>query len=159
MNKQTLPPGEMSRHLRLMRGTTVVFMLAVPVAVAVILLLPRREASVSPLAVTLVAAAAALWVGFTANRDAQARLDKIKRAFAVHGDERRLLSDLRLVNLAVLARLEVMVTAAVVAAVWGRGSAAAWGILALAGMMMALTWPTEDKSHSLLERARERRGR
>jgi hypothetical protein len=149
----------MSRHLRLMRWTTVVFFLSIPAAVVAVLALPRREALASPLAVTLVAAAAALWVGFTANRDAQTRLDRIKRAFAVHGDERRLLSDLRMVNLAVLARLEVMVAAAVIAAVFGKGTAPAWGILALAAMMMVLSWPTEDKSHTLLERAREQRGR
>ena len=159
MNQTQLQLGEMSRHLRLMRTTTVSFLLTVPVAVAAIVRLPRREPMAPPMAITLVAVAAALWVGFTANRDAQLRLDRIKRAFAVHGDVRRLLADLRLVNLAVLARLELMVAAAVVAAVWGSSAAVAWGVLALATMMMILSWPTEDKTYTLLERAREQRGR
>jgi hypothetical protein len=149
----------MDRHLRVMRMTTVAALSAVPLAASAVVLLPRREGAASPLAVTMVALAAALWLGFTANRDAQTRLDRIKRAFAAHGDPDRLLADLRLVNLAILARLEVMVAAAVVAAVWGVGSGAAWGILALAAIMMALSWPTEDKSHILLQRARELRGR
>jgi hypothetical protein len=102
--------------------------------------------------------AAALWLGFTAHRDAQNRIDRIKRAFAVHGEEDRLLANLRMVNLAVLVRLEVMVAAGIVAAVWGSGSAAAWGILVLAAAMILLSWPTADKTHTLLERAREQRG-
>ena len=134
------------------------FLSSVPVAAAAMLLIPKMEASAPPMAVSLIAAAAALWVGFTANRDAQTRIDRIKRAFAAKGDERRLLRDHRLVNLAVLARLEVMVAAAVVAGLWGASAAAAWGILALAAMMMGLSWPTGEKTHTLLARAREQRG-
>jgi len=159
MNSTPLQPGEMDRHLRLMRLTTIGFILTAPVAAAAFVLIPARESMASPVAVSLIAGAAALWVGFTANRDAQARIDRVKRAFAVHGDERRLLANHRWVNLMVLARLEVMVVAAVVAAVWGTGSAAAWGILALAAIMMALTWPTAEKTHTLIQRAREQRGR
>lgn len=159
MSASVLEPGAMDRHLRSMRLTTIVFLATTPVAAIAVVLIPHRQSMASPVAVSLVAAAAALWVGFTANRDAQARIDRVKRAFAVHGDENRLLADHRLVNLMVLTRLEVMVLAAVVAAVWGTGSAAAWGILALAATMMALTWPTADKSHVLLDRAREQRGR
>jgi hypothetical protein len=149
----------MDRHLRLMRLTTTLFLAAIPVAVALVLLVDRRESLVAPFAVSLVAAAAALWVGFTANRDAQARIDRIKRAFAVHGDATRLLRDHRLVNLVVLVRLAVMVVAAVVAGIWGSIGAVPWGLLALAAIMMALSWPTADKSHTLLLRAREQRGR
>jgi hypothetical protein len=46
----------------------------------------------------------------------------------------------------------------VVAAVWGGSPAVAWGVLALAALMMALAWPTADKTHTLLARAREQRG-
>ena len=159
MSSTALQPGEIDRHLRIMRLTNLGVLLTTLCAVVVMLVLPTRESVASPLAVTLIVAAAALWLGFTANRDAQTRLDRVKRAFAVHGDLRRLLRDLRLVNLAVLARLEVMVAAAVVAALWGVSSAAAWGILVLAAMMMALAWPTADKTHMLIERAREQRGR
>lgn len=159
MSSTTLGPGEMDRHLHIMRLATIAFVLTVPVAVVAVLVLPRREGLTSAWAMTIVALVAALWIGFTANRDAQARLDRIKRAFAVHGDESRLLSDLRRVNLAVLIRLEAMVLAAIVAAVWGRSATVSWGMLALAAMMMALSWPTADKSLALLERARELRGR
>ena len=159
MSSTSLQPGEIDRHLRIMRLTNVGFLLTVPVAVAAFVLVPARESMVSPMAVTLTAAAAALWIGFTANRDAQARLDRIKRAFAAKGDEQRLLRDHRMVNLAVLARLEVMVVASVVAEIWGGSSAAAWGVLALAAMMMGLSWPTADKTHMLIQRAREQRGR
>lgn len=159
MNSMSLPPGEIDRHLRLMRLGTVGFIATVPIAAAVALLVPERGSLASPLAVSFAAAGAALWVGFTANRDAQTRLDRIKRAFAATGDEEKLLRDHRWVNLAVLARLEVMVIAAVVAIIWGASSAAGWGVLALAAMMMGLSWPTGDKTHILIQRAREQRGR
>ena len=159
MTVNTLAPGEVDRHLRFMRATTLTFLATVPVAVVAMLVLDKRQAIAAPVAVTLVAAAAALWVGFTANRDAQGRIDRIKRRFAAKGDEGRLLRDHRMVNLAVLARLEVMVIAAVVAEVWGASSAAAWGVLALAAIMIGLSWPTAEKTHTLLERARDQRGR
>jgi uncharacterized membrane protein YkgB len=159
MNPQKLRPGDLDRHIRLMRWTTVGFLLTVPAAVVVMVLRPTLDGVAAPLVVTLVAALAALWIGFSANRDAQARIDRIKRAYAATGDERRLLRDHRLVNLTVLVRLEVMVAAAVIASIWGASAAAAWGVLALAAMMMALSWPTEEKTHTLLERAREQRGR
>jgi len=159
MNGTSLQPGEIDGHLKSMRLTTVGFLLTIPVAAALCIGVTARESMVSPMAVSLTAGAAALWVGFTANRDAQARLDRIKRAFAAKGDEQQLLRDHRMVNLAVLARLEVMVIAAVVASIWGGSSAVAWGILALAGMMMFLSWPTADKTDMLIQRAREQRGR
>jgi hypothetical protein len=159
MSSKPLPPGVMDRHLRMMRSMTVAFLLTVVVAVAVLVLVPPGESSVAPTAVTLAAAAAGLWVGFTANRDAQGRIDRIKRAYAAKGDESRLLRGHRLVNLAILVRLEVMVIAAVCAGVWGVSAAAAWGVLALAAIMMGLSWPTAEKSATLLQRAREQRGR
>ena len=159
MSSTTLPPGELDHHLHLMRITTVCFLLTVPCAAVAMLLIPARDGSSSPWAVAAVAGVAALWVGFTANRDAQARLDRIKLRYAVKGDASRLLRDHRLVNLAVAARLELMVVAAVVADVWGHSPAVAWGILVLAGLMMGLSWPTADKTLTLLQRAREQRGR
>lgn len=159
MSSNPLVPGEMDRHLRIMRLTTVAFLLTVVVAVAVLLLVGSRESSVAPMAVTLATAAAALWVGFSANRDAQGRIDRIKRAYAAKGDESRLLRDHRLVNLAILVRLGVMVIASVVAGIWGASTTAAWGVLALAAIMMGLSWPTAEKSTTLLQRAREQRGR
>ena len=159
MNSTSLQPGEIDRHLRTMRLTTMGFVATVPVAVAVMLLSSGREGVAPQMVVSLVAAVAALWIGFTANRDAQGRLDRVKREFAAKGDFHILLRGLRSVNLAVLARLEVMVVAAVVASIWGGSSAAAWGVLTLAAIMMGLSWPTADKTHMLVQRAREQRGR
>jgi len=159
MNPTSLQPGEIDRHLRSMRLTTVGFLFTVVVAAVLCIGVAKRESVVSPMAVSLTAGAAALWIGFTANRDAQARLDRTKRAFAATGDEQRLLRDHRLVNLAVLVRLELMVIAALVASIWGGSPAVAWGVLGLAGMMMFLSWPTADKTDMLIKRAREQRGR
>ena len=159
MNATTLNPGEIDSHLRLMRIMTVAALVSIAVAIGVVVFVSPRAGVASPLAVTLACAGAALWIGFTANRDAQVRLDRVKRAFAADGDLQHLLRGHRMVHLTVLARLEVMVVAAVVAGVWGRGSAAVWGILALAAMMMVLTWPTADKTDMLIQRAREQRGR
>jgi hypothetical protein len=159
MNSTSLQPGEIDRHLRSMRLTTAGFLFTVVLAAVLCIGVAKRESMVSPMAVSLTAGAAALWVGFTANRDAQARLDRTKRAFAATGDEQRLLRDHRVVNLAVLVRLEVMVIAAVVASIWGGSAAVAWGVLGLAGMMMFLSWPTADKTDMLIKRAREQRGR
>jgi amino acid permease len=159
MNPNLLQPGDLDRHLRTMRRTTIAFLFTVPVAIVAMVAIPAQESGASPLVVTLVVASAALWIGFTANRDAQSRIDRIKRVFAAKGDEQELLRDHRLVNLAVLGRLEVMVIAAIFASIWGGSSAAAWGVLALAAIMMGLSWPTAEKSHALLERAREQRGR
>ena len=47
----------------------------------------QGTANVSPGTLTLVAIAASLWIGFSANRDAAARRERSKRAGAVHGDE------------------------------------------------------------------------
>jgi len=113
---------EISRHLQQMRVTTGLFLATVPAAIAVAFLAPYRGSSVaSPLTVTLTAAAASLWIGFAANRDAGNRLEKIRRAFAVHGDESRLLRDHWLVYLAVLVRLEMMVVCGLIVVGPGAG--------------------------------------
>jgi hypothetical protein len=131
------------------------FMATVPSAIALALVLPRRHSAVaSPLAVTVVAAVAILWVGFSANRDAAARLERIRRAFAVHGDEKRLLRDHWLVFLVVLVRLEVMVIGGLVVALWGGGVVLGVLLILLGGVMITLTWPTARKTQLLLGRAR-----
>ncbi len=86
-----------------------------------------------------VAAAASLWIGFAANRDAGNRLEKIRRAFAVHGDESRLLRDHWLVYLAVLVRLEMMVVCGLIVSLWGLGP----GI----GDLVAGPWRADDGAH------------
>jgi hypothetical protein len=138
-----------------MRVTTGIFLATVPVAIVVAFLTRYRGSSVaSPLTVTLVAAAASLWIGFAANRDAGNRLEKIRRAFAVHGDESRLLRDHWLVYLAVLVRLEMMVVCGLIVSLWGLGPGIGIWLLVLGALMMALTWPTVRKTQLLLGGAR-----
>ena len=135
-----------------------VFLATVPAAVIVAVVSEhRRSAIASPLTMTLVAVAASLWIGFSANGDARARLERTKRAFAVHGDERRLLREHWWVYVMVLLRLEVMVLCGVVIALWGLGTGTAVWLLLVAAAMIVLTWPTLDKTRLLLERARELR--
>jgi hypothetical protein len=81
-------------------------------------------------------------------------LAKIRRAFAVHGDEGRLLRDHWLVYVVVLLRLEMMVVAGLVVALWGSGPMIGVWLLVLGGLMVGLTWPTTRKTQLLLGRAR-----
>jgi hypothetical protein len=158
MTEDHLGWAEIRRHLRQMRVTTGLFLATVPAAIAVAFLAPYRGSSVaSPLTVTLTAAAASLWIGFAANRDAGTRLEKIRRAFAVHGDESRLLRDHWLVYLAVLVRLEMMVVCGLIVSLWGLGPGIGIWLLILGALMMALTWPTARKTQLLLGRARASR--
>ena len=146
---------KLQAHLRRMR-VTVVVALAVAVGVAIAaFVLPYQGSSVaSPLTVTLVAAAGSLWIGFSANRDAATRMEKIRRAFAVHGDEGRLLRDHWLVYAVILIRLEMMALGGLVVALWGLGPIFGLWLLILGALMVVLTWPTARKSQLLLGRAR-----
>ena len=68
-------------HLLRMRVIAVLALVMVGAAVVAAIVLPYRGSAVaSPLTVTLVAVAASLWIGFSANRDAENRLEKIRRA-------------------------------------------------------------------------------
>jgi hypothetical protein len=124
------------------------------VAIAAFVLPFRGSAVASPRTVSLVALAASLWIGFSANRDATVRLERIRRAFAVHGDEGRLLRDHWLVYMVVLIRLSMMVVAGLVVALWGSGPTFGIWLLILGGLMIVLTWPTTRKTQLLLGRAR-----
>jgi len=142
-------------HLLRMRITAVAALAVVIVAaIAAFVLQYRGSAVASPRTVTLVALAASLWIGFSANRDATGRLERIRRAFAVHGDEGRLLRDHWLVYLVVLVRLGMMVVAGLVVALWGSGPTFGIWLLILGGLMIVLTWPTTRKTQLLLGRAR-----
>jgi hypothetical protein len=138
-----------------MRVTGVLaLVVTVVVAVAAFVLSYRGSMVASPATVTLVAAVASLWIGFSANRDAGRRLAKIRRAFAVHGEEQRLLRDHWLVYVVVLIRLEVMAVGGFVVALWGSGPRIGVWLLILCGLMIVLTWPTTRKAQLLLGRAR-----
>ena len=146
---------DLQAHLLRMRVTAVAALVVVAGAVIASIALPYRGSVVaSPLTVTVVAAAAGLWIGFSANRDAASRLVKIRRSFAVHRNEGRLLREHWLVYAVILVRLGVMVLAGLVAALWGLGPPYGIWLQILGGLMVALTWPTARKSQLLLGRAR-----
>jgi hypothetical protein len=146
---------DLRAHLLRMRLTTVVALsLAAGVGIASFALPYRGSSVASPLTVTLVAIAGSLWFGFSANRDAAARMEKIRRAFAVHGDEGRLLRDHWLVYTVILVRLEMMALGGLVVALWGLGPAFGIWLIVLSGLMVLLTWPTRRKTQLLLGRAR-----
>ena len=147
------------RHLRQMRITWGLFVATVPIAIAVGFAAPRLATGLaSPSTVTLIVLATSLWVGFTAERDSRARLDRIKRAFAVHGDVRRLLGDHLAVFVVVMLRLEIIVLGGAVISIWGSGTRFGVWIVLLGGLMMALAWPTVRKTQILILRARELQG-
>lgn len=149
-----------AHHLSRMRLEWAFFMLTVPAAITACFVLARSTSdSLSPLTVTLLALAMSLWIALTAERDARARLDRAKRAFAVHGEITRLLRDYRSVYLIVMLRLELVVLCAVVTAVWGSGSVTGTWIALLGGVLIGLAWPSGRKTTLLIERARELRGR
>ena len=146
----------LARHLRRMRIGWSVFVLTAPVAAVAGFLAPHLTTEVgSPLVVTGLVLAMCLWVAFTSERAARVRLERAKRAFAVHGDATRLLRELRLVLLVVLLRLELFVLGGLVAAVWGAGPRVGLCIVLAGSVLMALAWPTERKSQILLRSARE----
>lgn len=155
MSDERRADDAIDRHLRRMRLTAVAFLATVPLAAIAGFLVDWRGSSVaSPAVVTVVAAAASLWIGFSANRDAGARLERIRRAFAVHGDERRLLRDHWLVYAVVALRLEMMLLAGFLVSRWGLGPQIGVLLVAVGGLMLALTWPTRRKIQLLLGRAR-----
>lgn len=159
MTVEKLTPETLERHLRRMRFTAGAFLATIPAAMAFSFLMPHRgTATVSPTTITLVAVAASLWVGFTANRDGGNRLERIKRAGAAHGDDARLLRDHWLVYVVILLRLEMLVVGGVVVALWGLGPAIGVWLMLLGGLMIVLTWPTARKTQLLLGRVRALRG-
>lgn len=142
------------RALTRMRVAAGSFLASLPILLLLAWRLPRLTGSLSRATVTLVLAAAGLWLAFSSERDARSRLDRIKRAFAVHGDESRLLADFLRVYLVVLARLELIALGGLAVAVWGSGLVAAVWFMLITAVLMALTWPTVSKARLLIDRAR-----
>ncbi len=146
------------RELRLLRAAAVLaLVVVVAAAVAGFVLPPRRSALAAPAVVALVAVAVCLWLGATATGDAGRRLDRVKRAYAVEGDRSRLLRRFLVAYLLVLARLEGMAAAGVVAALWGGSPPLGLMCQGLAAVMIALAWPTRAKLELLVARADELR--
>jgi hypothetical protein len=149
---------DVAQHLARMRRTWWLFLGTVPAAIGVAFVLPRLQSeAASPFTVTLLALVGTLWIALTAERDARARLDRAKRAFAAHGDTNRLLRDHWLVFLIVLVRLEIVVLCCVLISVWGVGRGVGVCFAVLGGLLMLLSRPTEAKARLLIERAEELR--
>ncbi|PWB73645.1 MAG: hypothetical protein C3F15_09130 [Holophagae bacterium] len=148
--------GLLARHLRRMRVSWAVFIVTAPLVAVGGFLMPHLTTDVgSPLIVTGLVLAMSFWVAVTADREARLRLDRVKRAFAVHAEVSRLLRDHWIVLLMVLLRLELIVLGGLVVAAWGVGPwIGLWFVLA-GVLLMARAWPTENKSQALIERARE----
>ena len=139
------------RRMRIVNGS--VFVILASTAVIAFFLPRLHNGILGPEGNTLFAAAAALWVGFTANRDARARLERIKRAYAVHADLRRLMRDYLLVYLIVQFRLFVVAVCGLAVAVWGAGPGLAVAFVGLACLLNLMAWPTAHKARLLVDRA------
>ncbi|MCD4750284.1 MAG: hypothetical protein K8R59_13010 [Thermoanaerobaculales bacterium] len=149
ISAQTVQP-----HLRRMRFACGLMMGTLPFVAILGFCLPRlRSSLLGPTPLTLLAAAAAAWVGFSANRDARVRLDRIKRAFAVHGEIGTLLRAHMMVYLVVLLRLEIVAVCGLIVAAWGLGPGVGVFFVFLAGVLILMTWPTEHKTLLLVRRA------
>ena len=150
----SLSPVQLNHHLKTMRRTVFAFGgMMIALAIATFFLPRLGNELVSPMGATLIAAAAALWIGFNANRDARARMDRIKRAFAVHGEITRLLQDHHRAYLVVLVRLLAVAGCGIVVAVWGAGPGLGLTFFILAAILMAMSWPTDHKTRLLIKRA------
>lgn len=153
-SNSSLPSEKLQSHLKTMRRTSLVLIAVLVILTVAVFFVPRLANDLTgPMGATLLAAAAALWIGFSANRDARTRMDRIKRAFAVHGDVDRLLRDHHRAYLMVLARLLAVAGCGVIVAVWGAGPRLASAFFILAGILMTMAWPTEYKTHLLIRRA------
>ncbi len=141
-------------HLRRMRLTAALFLASVLAAAVAVELLPRhRLGAISPLAVTAGTLAVSLWLAFTADRWSRKLLARIREAYEEHRDVSHLLAGHFRVYLAVLARLELILLAAIVTAISGSGPTPALFQVILTAVLMLLAWPTEHKTRLLLRRA------
>ena len=150
----SLPRLQMQNHIKAMRRSALTlggFLMAAAVGAFFLPRLPNDL--VNPMGATLIGAAAALWIAFSANRDARARMDRVKRAFAVHGQFDRLFRDHHRAYLMVLLRLMAVATCGIVVAVWGAGPRLGLAFFILAAILMAMAWPTDHKTRLLIKRA------
>lgn len=155
MTESSTDNAATQNHVLRLRVVGAAFFVLQPVTFVVLLLASMRmeNALLSPTQVTLVLAAAGLWLAFTADRDAKRRLAHAKHGFTVHGEEHQLLREHLLIYVLVLARLEAIAICGVLAAFWGLGPSISIWFLLLAMLLMGLAWPTPRKTQLLIERA------
>jgi hypothetical protein len=146
--------GPFDRSLLRIRIAGGLFLATLPVVLFAAWRLPRLTTDLSRGTVTLLLGVAGLWLAFSSERDARGHLDRIKRGFAVHGDESRLLRDYLRVYLIVFARLELIGLCGLAAALWGSGPMATVWFVLVTAVLMLLAWPTQRKARLLVDRAR-----
>ncbi len=150
----SLPRLQLQDHIKAMRRSALVLGgLLLPTAVGAFFLPRLANDLVNPMGATLIGAAAALWIAFSANRDARTRVDRVKRAFAVHGQFDRLFRDHHRAYLVVLLRLLAVAACGIVVTVWGAGPRLGLAFFILAAILMAMAWPTDHKTRLLIRRA------
>ena len=146
--------AEIDAHLRKMR---VLWFLGELLALASALtcwLLPRLHPTVLGRGgFSLLVAAAGLWLGFSASRDARRRMERIRRAFAVHRDVGRLLRGHLVAYTWILLRMLFIAAGGQATAVWGAGPGFSLLLSSLAVILTLMTFPTEYKTRLLLKRA------
>ncbi len=153
-----LPSLQIQHHIASMRRTGLIVGGVLVVLAVGAFFMPRMTNDLlSPGGATLVGAATALWIGFSANRDARTRMERVKLAFAVHGEATRLLKAHHWAYFAVLVRLLAIAGCGVVVSIWGAGPRMGLPFFILAGILMAMAWPTDHKTRLLIRRAQELR--
>jgi hypothetical protein len=151
------------RHLWRLRALGLAFAPVVPLAWWLTVSLSRAQLPwLPPLAVTVLAGGLGIGLAFTAERAARRRLEQARKRYAEAPDRSRLLAAHLRTYLTVLLRLAAVAALGPLVAVWGTGSLAGSGLVAVAAALMLMAWPTEAKGVLLLhhaEEARRERGR
>lgn len=152
---ESLSPERLLAHVRILRRLDLAAGCVVAFGAVAQFFLPRVASSLAgPTEITLLVAAAALWIGLSANRDARTRMERIRRAYTVHRDLENLLHDHLGSYLVVLLRVVLIAAAGAAVAVWGRGPGFGFLLFALSLMLIAMAWPTHHKLQLLIRRAR-----
>jgi hypothetical protein len=148
----------LTRHLWRLRAVGAAFVPVVPLAWWLTVSLARaRLGWLPPLAVSVIAGGLGIGLAFTAERATRRRLQRARDEYAAAPDARRLFAaHLRTYQL-VLVRLTAVAALGPVVAVWGTGSLAGSGLVAVAAALMLMAWPTEGKGELLLHHAEEAR--
>ena len=149
---------QLARHVWRLRALGVAFVPVVPLAWWLTVSLARAPlAGLPPLAATILAGGFGIGLALTAERAARHRLQRARDDYADSPDRQRLLSAHLRTYLMVLLRLATVAALGPAVAVWGTGSLAGSGLVAVAAALMLMAWPTEAKGELLLHHAEEAR--
>lgn len=150
----SITTAEIDAHLRRMRGLWIFGEVMILVLAIACWFLPQRAPTfVGRGGFSLLLAAFGLWLGVSSNRDARARMEKIRRAFGIYQDVSRLLRGHLIAFAWILMRMLMISVGGVLTAVWGSGPAFSLLLSSLAFLLALMTFPTEYKTRLLLKRA------